>query len=169
MWKCGSVEVWKCGSVEVWTEEAKTGKSHRKRKNRDKAPLRYVPPRVCSARRSKLTLRTTRRMTLCALLPTMLHKTLPLAHICAELSFARRLAALDAEVYLTVRTSNSRFKIMVFELALGTLLLRLTVAHFELELPKRASRATSRATSVLTSCDLQAGPARMPFACCLRT
>ena len=43
VWKCRSVEVWKCGSVEVWTEEAKTGKSHRKRKNRDKAPLRYVP------------------------------------------------------------------------------------------------------------------------------
>ena len=48
VWKCRSVEVWKCGSVEVWTEEAKTGKSHRKRKNRDKAPLRYVPPKVAS-------------------------------------------------------------------------------------------------------------------------
>ena len=47
VWKCRSVEVWKCGSVEVWTEEAKTGKSHRKRKNRDKAPLRYVP-RICA-------------------------------------------------------------------------------------------------------------------------
>ena len=58
MWKCGnvktkgrgSVEVWKCGSVEVWKcgkwkcgsvelTPKKTGKSHRKHKNRDKAPL----------------------------------------------------------------------------------------------------------------------------------
>ena len=55
MWKCGSVEVWKCGSVEVWKcgkwkcgsvelTPKKTGKSHRKHKNRDKAPLGHSTP-----------------------------------------------------------------------------------------------------------------------------